>query len=103
MQPPNKSIVGFLYLDDAGCVCITNDGSHHRVIVEDENQLLQRATHLVPTISRDIRWKNTDEIETWDVGILSDLEHDMRSEGRDPQEEFSYENEPYSTIIISRF
>ncbi|HIE83279.1 MAG TPA: hypothetical protein EYQ00_05245 [Dehalococcoidia bacterium] len=101
MLSQNKSIIGFLYFDEAGYVCITNDGSHHRILVEDEDRLLKKANCLTTSIARDIRWKNTDDVETWDVGILSDLEHDLQSDGQDPQEELSYENEPYSTIIIS--
>ena len=99
MQNQNKDILGFLYYDEDGRLCVANDTGTHVVLVEHEDQL-HHARGLILTESRDITWANGD-FETWDANIFDDLIFDLRSEGKDPEKEFSCENSKYSTIIIS--
>ena len=101
MQILNKEIVGFLYIDNEGYICIANDQGSCRLLIDGEDKLPQKANMLVTTESQDIRWKSDDKLETWDVKMLDLLIHDFKSEGHDPAEKFSCENKSYSTIIIS--
>lgn len=101
MQNKNDNkILGFLYYDNSGRLCVMNETGAYVVLIESESLQPSVATGLVMTESRDILWHNGAK-ETWDAGILDDLMCDLREEGKNPEDEFSYENQKYSTIIIS--
>ena len=102
MQSLTKhDIIGFLYYNDDGDLCVMNESGSYTVLIESEEPHLAVARSLTLTESQDVRWKNTGEVETWDAEILGDLVLDLTEEGRVPADEFSYENSKYSTIIIS--
>ena len=98
----NNEILGFLYYDESGRLCVMNETGTYVVLIEAEDSPhILTARSLVMTESQDILWHSGGSSETWDTGILDDLMYDLREEGKNPEDEFSYENPKYSTIIIS--
>lgn len=94
-------IYGILYGDKSGELYLLNDDGTHRVVMDIPDAMLQPARNVLETTTTDIQWKSSGEIETWDSGILSDLLHDMESEGGNPKGEIVYIIKDCRTIVVS--
>jgi len=97
----NNHIFGILFQQkEDGAIFLLDDDGAHRVFIEPPESLLLPATAAHVKETSTVMWKSGEK-ETWDSQILEDLLHDMESEGRDPKNEMTYENEHCSSIIIS--
>lgn len=95
-------IYGILYGNKAGELHLLNDGGSHRVVIDCyPDSMLQPARSVLETTTTDIQWKSSGDIETWDSGILSDLLHDMESEGGNPKGEIVYIIKDCRTVVVS--
>tara|TARA_B100000683_G_C12457426_1_gene542624 strand:+ start:864 stop:1196 length:333 start_codon:yes stop_codon:yes gene_type:complete len=100
-NPEDKAdhVHGILYALN-GEMYILNDTGNFRVVLENEEGMLQPAIRLLEIETTDVQWKGDGMIETWDSNILSDLLHDMTEDGRDPNKDINYLVKDCRSILI---
>ena len=74
-------IVGMLFHEENGRLCLLSDAGKHAVVVESEDGMLSFVDGTMMTDMKIATWEGQTEKELWEGGIFEDLLSDLEDEG----------------------